>query len=150
MVVTRRGLVAAGAGVLLAGCGADAEPPPPDDELLGAVAAFERSLVRAYARVPGRLGRVLGERAAELERRLGRPGADVTPPQGDPLEAALTLERRCMGACVAAIGDVREPTHRALAADAMTASAEHAAILLERLGRDPLESPFPDGREARP
>ena len=142
----------AGAGVLLAGCGADAEPPPSDAALLGDVLVFERALVRAYARVPGRLGRELGARAADLEERLRAAGAgtreDLAPPGGDPLEAALTLERRCMGATLAAIGLTRTAARRDVAADAMTTSAQHAALLLGRLGRDPLETPFPDGRQA--
>jgi hypothetical protein len=151
VVVTRRGLFAAGgAGILIAGCGADAEPPPSDAALLGGILVFERALVRAYARVPARLGRELGTRAAGLESRLRAAGAssrEDLPADGNPLEAALALERRCMGATLAAIGSAREPAHRDLAAEVMTAAAQHAAILLDRLGRDPLETPFPDGRE---
>jgi hypothetical protein len=51
-----------------------------------------------------------------------------------------------MTAALTAIGFLRSPAARDLAADAMTASAQHAALLLDRAGRDPLETPFPDGR----
>jgi hypothetical protein len=142
---TRRGLFAAGgAGLLLAGCGADAEPPPSDAELLGAVLAYETALVRAYAGVPGRVGSQLGARAAALATRLGAAGAGAAAaPDGDE---PLDLERGCMAAAVAAIGVLRDAGARDLAAGAMIASAQHAAILLDRAGRDPLETPFPDGR----
>jgi hypothetical protein len=145
--ITRRGLLAAGGAGLLAtaGCGADAEPPPSDASLLGAVLRYERALVRAYEDVPGRLGRELGARAAGLESRLRQAGATTSPlATGEPLE----LERGCMTATLTAIGFVRSTAARDLAADVMTTSAQHAAILLERLGRDPLETPFPDGRHA--
>jgi len=137
-------LLAAGGAVLLAGCGADAEPPPPDAELLGAVLAYERALASAYERVPGRVGRELGARADALATRLAAAGArPAAPPDGDE---PLGLERGCMAATLTAIGLLRDASARDLAADAMTASAQHAAILLDRAGRDPLETPFPDGR----
>ena len=135
MVITRRGLVAAGAGVLLAGCGADAEPTPPDAELLGAVAALEHALVRAYERVPGELGRDLGAAREALAAGCGTPAPASEPPGGDPLEAALTLERRCLGAALAAIADSAQPAHRGLAAD-----ADHR---LRRARRDPPRAPRP-------
>ena len=152
-MITRRGLVAAGAGVLLAGCGADDEPVAPDARLLAPVLAAEAALVEAYERVPGRLGRALAARASAHAERLRAAGAAPGPAGaatagGDPLEAALALQRRSMAACVAAVGVVSEPARRALVADVLTGGAEHAAILLTRLGRDPLPTAFPDGREA--
>jgi len=151
VVITRRALVAAGAGVLVAGCGA-AEPIPPDAELLGPVLASERALVDAYARVEGRLGRELAARARDHAERLARAGAGPASgpaaPGGDPVDAALALQRRSMRACVGAVGLVREPAGRALVAEVLTAGAQHAAILLARLGRDPLPTAFPDGRTA--
>lgn len=150
-MITRRGLAAAGAGVLVAGCGAR-EPIPPDAELLGPALAWERALAGAYARVPGRTGRELASRAREHAERLARAGASpsrelpVPEGEGDPLEAALALQRRSMAACVTAVGLVRAPSGRALVAEILTAGAQHAAVLLTSLGRDPLESAFPDGR----
>ncbi len=77
--------------------------------------ALERALVRAYDTVPGRLGRELGARASALEARLRDAGARrraTSHRGGDPVEAALALERRCMGATLAAIGLVRTADHR--------------------------------------
>jgi hypothetical protein len=152
VVITRRGLVAAGAGVLVAGCGAP-EPIPPDSELLGAVLGLERTLIGAYARVEGPAGRALADRAREHAARLARAGASPaseppSPPEGEPLVAALALQRRSVGACLTAVGLVREPAGRALVAEILTAGAQHAAILRTRLGRDPLQTAFPDGRTA--
>ena len=149
-MITRRALVAAGAGVLLAGCGAEAEPVPPDAELLGAVLAAERALAGAYALLEGRTGGVLAARARSHAARLEQAGADPAPapasPAGEPLEAALALQRRSMAACVSAVGVVRSPAGRTLAADVLTAGAQHAAILLTRLGRDPVPTAFPRGQ----
>jgi len=151
VVSTRRGLVAAGAGVLVAGCGAP-EPIAPDAELLAGVLAWERALVKAYGRIPGRAGHELAARARDhaawLVRSGSRSAAEPARAAGDPLEAALALQRRSMRACVTAVGLVREPASRALVAEILTAGAQHAAILLGRLGRDPLETAFPDGRAA--
>jgi hypothetical protein len=153
VVTTRRGLFAAGAGAaVLAGCVPKEEPTPSAAEALGAVVALQRGLVGAYERMPGRYGGELGARTADLADRLERAGArasgPVAPPDGDPLEAALALERRALGAAVAATGALSDAASLGLAADAVTSSAQHAAILLGRLGRDPLEMPFPDGSAA--
>jgi hypothetical protein len=153
VVSSRRGLLAAGAGLLLAGCGAEATPaPPPDAALLAAPLALELGLAAAYGRLGGDLGRRLEARAREHVARLRAAGAaaaePVAPAEGDAAEAALALERRAMGAYVAAVGAVRTPARRLLAADLLTAAAQHAALLLRRLGRDPLVTAFPDGRAA--
>ena len=148
-MITRRGLVAAGAGVLAGGCGAP-EPIPPDSELLGAVLAVERALIAAYARVEGPTGRRLADRARDHAARLAQAGAsppgEPAEPEGDPLVAALALQRRSVGACLTAVGLVRAPAGRALVADILTAGAQHAVVLRSRLGRDPLPTAFPDGR----
>ncbi len=149
---TRRGLLAAGAGALLAaGCGAPDEPPP-DAELLGRMLVLEEALAGAYGAVGGRLGAALRSRArshAERLRQAGAAGGGPTPPAaGAPLEAALSLERRALAAGLAAVGDLRDDGRRELAATVMTAAAQHESLLLARLGRDPLTTAFPDGRAA--
>ena len=151
VVITRRALVAAGAGVLLVGCGADAEPRPADAELLGAVLALERALVARLRAVPGALGRDLG---AARERRSRR--ACATPAlrrrmpfaPGSGVEAALSWSAAAWAPRSPRSGSCARPAIVTLTADAMKASAQHAAILLDRLGRDPLETAFPDGRQA--
>jgi phosphoribosylformimino-5-aminoimidazole carboxamide ribonucleotide (ProFAR) isomerase len=80
--------------------------------------------------------------------RLVQGAAGSETGYGDPLEAALALTQRAMAGYVDAVGLVRTPARRALAAELLTADAQNAAILLARLGRDPLESAFPDGRAA--
>jgi hypothetical protein len=152
VVITRRGLLAVGAGTgaALVGCGAP-EDPPADAELLGAALALEQALVAAYRRVPGRLGRELTTQAQRRAARLEQAGAasreGPSTGEGDePLAAALALQRRAMAAYVAATGDLRTPARRVLAAELLTAGAQHAAVLTRRLGGDPLAAAFPDGR----
>jgi hypothetical protein len=154
VVITRRALVAAGAGALLAGCGR-AEPPPREADVLNGVLAVELALVDAYARVPGRLGAEHGaqerEHVARLERAIRAAGGARRPepaaqPGGAPLEAALELERRAMAAYVDAVGRVPDAGRRATLAELLTSDAAHAAVLLGRLGRDALASAFADGR----
>ena len=47
-----------------------------------------------------------------------------------------------------ASGLVRDLRSRTLTARLLASDAEHASTLLARLGRDPLPSAFPDGRDA--
>ena len=151
---TRRGLLvaSAGAAVAVAGCGSTEKAPPPEPQLLGAIAAPLRALPAVYEQVPGTVGGELGQRVADLLVRLERAGAresdPIEAPGGDPLEAALALEQRALAAAVTATGELRADAASALAAQAVIATAQHAAILRGRLGRDPLEVPFPDGRTA--
>ena len=149
---TRRGLLAAGAGALLAaGCGAPDEPPP-DAELLGGCWCWRRRSPAPTARSAAASGAALRSRArshAERLRQAGAAGRGPTPPaEGAPLEAALSLERRALAAGLAAVGDLRDDGRRELAATVMTAAAQHESLLLARLGRDPLATAFPDGRAA--
>jgi hypothetical protein len=151
---TRRGLLAAaGAGALLAaGCGAPDEPPP-DEELLGRALALELALAQAYGRTGGRAGRELATRARRHAGALRAAGAReaggvVEIVAGDPAEVALGLQRRAMAAYVDAVGDLRDDRRRLLAATLLTEGAQHASLLLARLGRDPLFTAFPDGSAA--
>jgi len=149
---TRRGLLAAGAALGLAGCGAPEEPPP-DAELLAPSLAAALSLAAAYERAGGRLGRELAAREREHAQRLraagARPGAEAPEADGGaPLESALELERAAIRAHVRAVGLVRAGRARSLTAELLADDARHASLLLARLGRDPLPTAFPDGRDA--
>ena len=153
-MTTRRAFLAAGAGgaLLAAGCGAPAEPPP-DADLLAPSLAAALSLASAYDALGGKLGRQLAAREREHAARLraagARPGAKApaTPP-GAPLESLLGLEEAAMRAHVNAVGLVRDLRTRALAAELLSADAQHASALLVRMHRPPLPNAFPDGLHA--
>ena len=149
---TRRGLLTAGAALALAGCGAP-EQPPADAELLAPSLAAALALAAAYERAGGRLGRELAAREREHAERLRAAGAAAGGPApaaagGTPLEAALALERAAMRAHVRAVGLVRARRVREVTAEVLAEDARHASLLLARLGRDPLPTAFPDGRDA--
>ena len=148
---TRRGLLAAGAGagLVVAGCGAPEEPPP-DAELLAPSLAAAIALADAYERAGGRIGRELAVRERAHAERLRAAGAGEArapePPNGAPLEAALALEQAAMRAHVHAVGLVRAPRARSLAAELLADDARHVLVVSERLGRDAKPGAFPDGR----
>ena len=148
---TRRGLLAAGAVAGLAGCGAP-EGPPPDAELLGSSLAAALALAEAYERAGGKLGRALAAREREHAERLRAAGAaaGAKGPEaaGPPLEAALALEQAALRAHVRAVGLVRALPSRTLVAELMADDARHVTVLRSRLGRDPVATAFPDGRDA--
>ena len=153
MVSRRRLLLSgAGAGLVLAGCGAPDDEPPPDAELLAPSLAAAVALTGAYERAGGRLGGELAAREREHAGRLREAGARAGAPApedpgGPPLEAALALEQAAMRAHVHAAGLVRAPAARALTAELLADAARHAVQLRERLGRAPLTTAFPDGRD---
>jgi hypothetical protein len=155
VVTTRRAFLAAGAGgaaLLAAGCGAPAEPPP-DADLLAPSLAASLALASAYDALGGKLGRELGAREREHADRLRAAGARAgakapAKPPGTPLEALLGLEEAAMRAHVYAVGLVRDLRTRAVAAELLSADAQHASALLLRLHRDPLPNAFPDGLHA--
>ncbi len=150
----RRGLLlaGAGAGLAVAGCGAPEVEHPPDAELLAPSLAAALALEGAYERAGGRLGRELAGREREHARRLRAAGARegaAAPeaPGGAPWEAALALEQTAQRAHVHAVGLVRGANRR-LVAELLADAARHTAELRSRLGRDPLPTAFPDGRDA--
>ena len=152
MITTRRGLLAAGAALGLVGCGAPEEPPP-DAELLAPSLAAALALATAYERAGGRVGRELAAREREHADRLRAAGAAtggaVAAPGGEaPLQSALALERAAMRAHVRAVGLLRARPARSLTAELLADDARHESLLLARLGRDPLPTAFPDGRDA--
>jgi hypothetical protein len=138
--------------LVVAGCGAEEEPPLPSDaDLLAPSLAVALALAATYERAGGALGRELAASEREHARRLRAAGArEGAPapeaPDGPPLEAALALEQAALRAHVHAIGLVRGP--RALAAELIAGDAAHVARLRGALGLDVLTTAFPDGRDA--
>ena len=149
--VTRRGLLAAGAVMGMAGCGAPEEPPP-DAELLAPSLAAALALAEAYDRAGGRIGRTLAAREREHADRLRAAGAGTAAapeaPGGAPFEAALALEQAALRAHVHGVGLVRARGARSLLADLMGDDARHVLAVRARLGHDPAPTAFPDGRDA--
>jgi hypothetical protein len=150
-VVTRRGLLAAGGAVLLAGCGKPAAPAAPADVLEDALRAQESALnayrgLRAPAPVPELASRAHARVNALLSAVRSMNGTPPTAPAqvGTPtLETALEAERRALQATVAAVGRTTDRRVRAVLADAIASSAQNEAQLAQLLGRDPLANPFP-------
>ena len=152
MTTTRRGLLGAAAVLGLAGCGAPEEPPP-DADLLAPSLAAALALADAYERAGGRIGRQLAAREREHAERLRAAGAAgdaarLQVPGGAPLEAALALEQAALRAHVHAVGLVRAPGARSLAAALLADDARHVTVLRGRLGLAEPASAFPDGRDA--
>jgi hypothetical protein len=150
---SRRGLLVAGAGLALAGCGDEEPAPPPDADLLAPSLAAALALASVYERAGGRLGRELAARERDHAQRLrdagARGGAEAPKaPDGPPLEVALALEQAAMRAHVHAVGLVRARGARMLTAELLADDARHAVQLRERLGRGDLTTSFPDGRDA--
>jgi len=151
--VTRRGLLAAGAGagLVVAGCGAPEEPPP-DAELLAPSLAAALALADAYERAGGRIGRELGARERGHAERLRAAGArsGARAPSagaGAPLEVALRLEQAALRAHVHAIGLVRALPARTLLAELMADGARHTLVLHDKVGGSTIPTAFPDGRD---
>jgi hypothetical protein len=150
---SRRGLLAAGAGLALAGCGNEVKAPPPDADLLAPSLAAALALASAYERAGGRLGRELAARERDHAQRLrdagARDGARAPDaPDAPPLEVALALEQAAMRANVHAVGLVRARGARELTAELLADDARHAVQLRDRLGLGELTTSFPDGRDA--
>jgi hypothetical protein len=152
VVTTRRGLLLAGAGLAVAGCGATDDEPPPDAELLAPSLAAALALAGAYERAGGRIGRALASREREHAERLRAAGARAgarrpAPAGGAPLEGAVTLERAALRAHVHAVGLVRALPSRSLLAELMADDARHLLVLRGEVGGTPIPSAFPDGRD---
>jgi hypothetical protein len=161
VVSTRRGLLAggiAGGGALLAGCGTEAAPSPRDADLLARPLSAERSLIAAYEAIGGRLARRIAvqERAhaGRLERAIraagGPRGGARTREPGlvEGLDGALELERRAIAAYLDVLPSLRDPALRGLVAGLLTSDAQHVAVVLAALGRDPLPDAFAQGGAA--
>jgi hypothetical protein len=149
-VVSRRALLAAAGGALLAGCGKDRPGPPaprPDSALLRQLAA-ERALEEALhgageerlaARARGR-----SRRLAEAIRARGGRLYDAPPQERRPGDPAVALERAgaALAAHVAAMPDLAGRDLRRLGADLVAESAADLAVLGDALG-SPQTDAFP-------
>ena len=84
---TRRGLLLAGAGLVVAGCGAPEEPPP-DAELLAPSLAAALALADAYERAGGRIGRELAARERGHVERCAARARGPAPGRRRPAPAS--------------------------------------------------------------
>ena len=139
-MVTRRGLLAASALAVLAGCAEDeeAEPASPSSALLGSLAA-ERALSAATS--SGRpVVRDVSARARERARRLaaavsavgGRPHDAPEPASGNTSPGDIVARgRAALAAHVAALPSLEGRELRTLAADMVAGAAADAAVLAD-------------------
>jgi hypothetical protein len=159
-VVTRRVLLgagAAGAGTLLAGCGARPPAPVAAGTLLDRALAADRAALAAYrglaAQAPAgarpllaRMRRATAARARRLRAagaRAGAPGSEAEPARPSAREAQRR-EQVAAAAYVDVLGAVRGE-RRALAAEGLGGAAEHAALLGALFGL-PTDTAFPGSR----
>ena len=139
-MVTRRGLLAASALAVIAGCAEDeeAEPASATSALLASLAA-ERALAAATA--SGRpVVRDVSARARERARRLaaavsaagGRPHDAPEPAPGDPSSGEIVARgQAALAAHVAALPSLEGREQRMLAADLVAGAAADAAVLAD-------------------
>ena len=152
-MVTRRGLLAGGLVVLVAGCGEDddgAEVASPADVLLTQLAAE-----RAFAAATGSAARPIvsrvharaQERAARLARALsaagGRPHDAPLPPTAAAGGGEMIARgRAALAAHVAALPSLTSRDQRRLTADLVSDSAADVAVLGDAFEM-PASDPFP-------
>jgi hypothetical protein len=153
-VVTRRGVLAAGAAAVAAGgCGAaDGGRPERASEAVGgasspADAALLDDALGAERRVAGVLPSSR-DRVRALEREILRRGGHVdpppdrTPPPADPEAAAAEL----VALYVDVIPKLSEPALRGVFAGLLAGAARAGAQARADAGRDPAPEPFVAGR----
>jgi hypothetical protein len=152
-VVTRRGLLAGGFVVLVAGCGEDdsevAVASPADVLLtqLAAERAFAAATAGAGRPVVARVHARAQERAARLARALsaagGRPHDAPLPPRGAAAaDEVLARGRAALAAHVAALPSLTSRDQRRLTAELVTDSAADVAVLGDAFEM-PVSDPFP-------
>ena len=132
-MVSRRALLGAGAGALLAGCGPPDAPAESRADVLSE--QLRLTLLAAAAGAPRARAR-----ADKLEQ-AGGASKPVTGPSG--ARAAYDAERRALAGYVAAIGRLRDPGSRALLAELVADAAQGEAELARALKLDPLPTAFP-------
>lgn len=141
-----------------------------DVEILNAVLDLEFLAIAAYKQGATKLGgerlaimKVLLEQeqahadglAGEIKNLDGTPNRakrDYDFPQlrteADVLRFALDLEDTAIAAYIDALPKFSEKELRATAASIITSEAEHASVLLDALGREPVPEAFVNGKAA--
>ncbi len=133
-MVSRRALLGAGAGALLAaGCG------PPESKTAGRQDVLDEQLRLTLLAETAGAPRA-GARARTLEA-AGATAAKQTGPAG--LQAAYDAEQRALAGYVSAIGQLGDRASRELFAPLVADAAQGEAELARRLKRDPLPTAFP-------
>jgi hypothetical protein len=170
--LSRRALLGAGAfaalGVTACGDRTRARPRGGDAGVLGRLLAVEDALTGAWAamaRLPGADGAVAHDVLARQRDHVtalaaagARRGAAVPPGVAGAtrrarlqarahhatgaLDALLAAGREAAGAHLAGLPELLDPDARALVLSLFAAAAQHEAILLSALGRDPLPDAF--------
>jgi hypothetical protein len=130
-VVTRRALLGAGAGALLAGCG----PPK-------ATATSRREVLDEQLRLTQVAVAAGSTRAPARAKKLEAAGATASAPAATSL-TAYEAERDALAGYVKAIGRLRDADSRTLLGELVVDAAESEAQLAHDAGQDPLTSAFP-------
>jgi len=131
MVTTRRALLAAGAGTLIAGCG------PPDEHV-----ASRQDVLDEQLRVTNESVAAGAPRARARARKLQAAGAKAPPGTGPSgLEHAYDAEAAALASYVQAVGASRPD--RGLLGELVADAAASQAELARRLELDPLPTAFP-------
>jgi hypothetical protein len=127
---TRRGLLGAGAAILLAGCGRDeaGQAPAPDASVLAGLLAVER----AAAAPAGVIGRQDDLHAARLLAALRRAGGRPGPPR-ELSGNLLARKQQAVFAYFNALPQLAAPELRVLVLRIASSEAEHLSAL--RLAR---------------
>jgi hypothetical protein len=140
-VVSRRGLLAAGALAVLAGCGEEEEAVSPADALLPSLAA-ERAFGAAVdsRRIAARSRERAEQIAAAISAEGGRPHDAPAPSEGggDPVE----LGRSALVAHIAALPGLQARELRRLGSELVAGAAADIAVLGDELGRQAVDA-FP-------
>jgi hypothetical protein len=125
----------------------------PDAEPLAELVGIEQEASLVYGtldarRVPAREFRAQSREHAQglgtaLRNRGGRPPAPKARVGRATPQQALALEERALAAYARAIGQVRDETLLPTLAAAMANHGQHAVVLRQALGRDPIPAAFP-------
>jgi hypothetical protein len=159
MSLSRRELVTGAATLAALGRAAPAAAKvSPDADPLARLVGIEQEASLLYGtlgapRVPAREFRAQSREHAvglgtALRNRGGRPPAPRARVGRATPQQALALEERALAAYARAIGQVRDVNLLPTLAAAMADHGQHAVVLRQALGRDPIPAAFP-GRAVR-